>query len=136
MEPTRSILVCEEDGEPNPRGGFESGVVAPAAVAADSARRHVPARRPRTLVARTVSTGGHATSGFSSMPLAVDGYIRVSKVGGRASKRLISPALQREQIHAWARARGVRVLEVGHKPCGSSRRDHPRRHLGPVADRL
>jgi hypothetical protein len=51
-------------------------------------------------------------SGSSSMPLAVDGYVRVSRVGGRASKRFISPALQREQIHAWARPRGVHVLEV------------------------
>ena len=53
-------------------------------------------------------------SGSSSIPLAVDGYIRVSKVGGRAGRRFISPALQREQIHAWAtsarraRAGGVR----------------------------
>jgi len=46
------------------------------------------------------------------MPLAVDGYVRVSKVGGRASRRFISPALQREQIHAWANLQGARVLEV------------------------
>ena len=44
--------------------------------------------------------------------LAVDGYVRVSKVGGRAGRRFISPTLQREQIHAWANMRGARVLEV------------------------
>ena len=46
------------------------------------------------------------------LPLAVDGYIRVSKVGGRAGPRFISPALQREQIGAWATARGAHVLEI------------------------
>ena len=49
---------------------------------------------------------------ISATPLVVDGYVRVSKVGGRAGRRFISPALQREQIHAWAKARGAHVLEV------------------------
>src|SRR5688572_30718210 len=65
------------------------------------------------LVGSRIPTGGHAMSQSNpTMPLAVDGYDRVSKVGGRASRRLISPALQREQIHAWATTRGARVLEV------------------------
>jgi DNA invertase Pin-like site-specific DNA recombinase len=44
--------------------------------------------------------------------MAVDGYIRVSRVGLRQGERFISPAVQRERIQAWAAARGVRVLEV------------------------
>ena len=49
---------------------------------------------------------------ISATPLVVDGYVRVSKVGGRAGTRFVSPVLQREQIHAWAKARGAHVLEV------------------------
>src|SRR4051794_24837085 len=44
--------------------------------------------------------------------LSVDGYVRVSRVGGRRGERFISPAVQRELIESWAAARGLRVLEV------------------------
>jgi DNA invertase Pin-like site-specific DNA recombinase len=44
--------------------------------------------------------------------LAVDGYVRVSKVGHRKGERFISPAVQREAINGWALARGARVLEI------------------------
>ena len=43
---------------------------------------------------------------------AVDGYVRVSHVGGRHGERFISPAVQRERIAAWARARGFTLLKV------------------------
>jgi DNA invertase Pin-like site-specific DNA recombinase len=44
--------------------------------------------------------------------MLLDGYIRVSRVGGREGERFISPAAQREQIEAWIRARGANVGEV------------------------
>jgi DNA invertase Pin-like site-specific DNA recombinase len=44
--------------------------------------------------------------------LAVDGYVRVSKVGKRKGERFISPEVQREQIESWGAMRGARVLEV------------------------
>jgi DNA invertase Pin-like site-specific DNA recombinase len=49
-----------------------------------------------------------ATIGF----VLVDGYVRVSHVGGRAGERFISPSVQREQIQAWATMRGATVGEV------------------------
>src|SRR3954471_9069732 len=39
------------------------------------------------------------------------GYVRVSVVGGRAGESFISPSVQREQIEAWARLRGVDIVE-------------------------
>jgi DNA invertase Pin-like site-specific DNA recombinase len=44
--------------------------------------------------------------------LVLDGYVRVSKVGGRDGERFISPAVQREQIEAWASSRGHRLGQV------------------------
>jgi DNA invertase Pin-like site-specific DNA recombinase len=41
----------------------------------------------------------------------LDGYIRVSRVGGRAGPSFISPRLQREQIAAWARFKEVEIAE-------------------------
>jgi DNA invertase Pin-like site-specific DNA recombinase len=39
----------------------------------------------------------------------LDGYIRVSRVGGREGERFISPEDQREQIDRWAKLRGVSI---------------------------
>ncbi len=39
----------------------------------------------------------------------MDGYIRVSRVGGRAGDSFISPDVQREQIANWAKLRGVTI---------------------------
>lgn len=39
----------------------------------------------------------------------MDGYIRVSRVAGRAGDSFISPDVQREQIAAWAKLRGVTI---------------------------
>ncbi len=41
--------------------------------------------------------------------MAVDGYIRVSRVAGREGDSFISPAVQQEQIEGWAKARGATV---------------------------
>src|SRR6188472_295141 len=44
--------------------------------------------------------------------MLVDGYVRVSRVGKRSGERFISPAVQREQITAWATMRGAQVAHV------------------------
>jgi site-specific DNA recombinase len=42
----------------------------------------------------------------------IDGYVRVSRVGGRSGERFISPDVQREQITAWADGRGAALTRV------------------------
>jgi DNA invertase Pin-like site-specific DNA recombinase len=44
--------------------------------------------------------------------LSMDGYVRVSRVGGRRGERFISRAVQRELIESWATMHGARVLHV------------------------
>src|SRR5215212_2245786 len=39
----------------------------------------------------------------------MDGYVRISRVGGREGESFISPKLQREQIEAYATARGFTI---------------------------
>ncbi|MCW3032518.1 MAG: recombinase family protein [Solirubrobacterales bacterium] len=39
----------------------------------------------------------------------MDGYVRVSRVAGREGDSFISPAVQREQIEAWAKLRSVEI---------------------------
>jgi site-specific DNA recombinase len=41
----------------------------------------------------------------------LDGYIRVSRVGGREGDTFISPEVQRDQIETWAKLRGVMIGE-------------------------
>lgn len=38
-----------------------------------------------------------------------DGYVRVSRVGGRSGESFISPDVQRQQIEGWAAMRGTRI---------------------------
>lgn len=45
-------------------------------------------------------------------PLRVDGYVRVSRVGYRGGERFISASVQREQIAAYARLHGLKLLQV------------------------
>ena len=62
----------------------------------------------------------------ASEQLSVDGYVRVSRVGGRRGDRFISPAVQRELIKGWAAMHGARVLEVFEELDESGRRaDRP-----------
>jgi DNA invertase Pin-like site-specific DNA recombinase len=62
----------------------------------------------------------------ASEPLPVDGYVRVSRVGRRRGERFMSPALQREQIEAWASACDARVLTIFEELDQSGRRpDRP-----------
>jgi site-specific DNA recombinase len=44
--------------------------------------------------------------------MIVDGYIRVSRVGGREGESFISPALQRESISAWAHAKAHELATI------------------------
>jgi site-specific DNA recombinase len=50
----------------------------------------------------------------TAAPLALDAYIRVSKVAGRSGESFISPTVQRERIAAWAQLNGVEV--TWHEP--------------------
>ena len=43
--------------------------------------------------------------------MELDGYIRVSRVAGREGDSFISPRLQREQIAAYATARGFTIAK-------------------------
>lgn len=42
----------------------------------------------------------------------MDGYVRVSQVRGRSGESFISPDVQREQIHAWAKLHKVEIAQV------------------------
>lgn len=44
--------------------------------------------------------------------MLLDGYVRVSKVGGREGASFISPELQREEIENWARFKRAEISEV------------------------
>jgi DNA invertase Pin-like site-specific DNA recombinase len=43
--------------------------------------------------------------------LRLDGYIRVSRVGGRIGESFISPEVQREQIEIWAQLMNAQIIE-------------------------
>lgn len=44
--------------------------------------------------------------------MKLDGYVRVSRVGGRSGERFISPEVQRERIAAHAKANGHKVARI------------------------
>jgi DNA invertase Pin-like site-specific DNA recombinase len=43
--------------------------------------------------------------------MKLDGYIRVSRVGGRSGDAFISPGEQKERVRAWARGQGHRIAK-------------------------
>lgn len=43
--------------------------------------------------------------------MKLDGYIRVSRVGGRSGDAFISPGEQKERVRAWAKAQGHRIAK-------------------------
>ena len=47
---------------------------------------------------------------LGDLELAVDGYIRISRVGDRSGESYISPDVQRRAIEAWAAERGVELI--------------------------
>ena len=58
--------------------------------------------------------------------MLIDGYVRVSHVGGRTGERFLSPSVQRDQIEAWARRTGAMLGEVFEELDESgARRDRP-----------
>src|SRR3954452_21707162 len=57
---------------------------------------------------------GHSLPSLADLTLAVDGYIRVSRVGDRSGESYISPEVQREAIETWARERDIEL--VLHEP--------------------
>jgi DNA invertase Pin-like site-specific DNA recombinase len=57
----------------------------------------------------------------------IDGYIRVSQVGGRHGERFISPQVQRDQIRGWAKLNHASVGEIFEELDESgARRDRPK----------
>ena len=55
-----------------------------------------------------------------------DGYIRVSRVGGRAGESFIAPEVQRQKIQAWADLHGVQIVQWWEEPDQSGKkRDRP-----------
>jgi site-specific DNA recombinase len=49
----------------------------------------------------------------------MDGYIRVSRVGGRSGDSFISPRVQRDAISRWAAAHGL-TMDVWHEDLDQS----------------
>jgi site-specific DNA recombinase len=45
----------------------------------------------------------------AARPTSADGYLRVSRTGGREGERFISPDVQRQKIEAWAEANRVEI---------------------------
>jgi hypothetical protein len=43
--------------------------------------------------------------------LQLDGYIRVSRVGGREGESFVSPEARQEQIETWARLMSAQIIE-------------------------
>ena len=67
--------------------------------------------------------------------LRLDGYIRVSQVGGRAGENFISPDTQRDKINDWARFKGHEVVEW-HEELDVSGRKANRPKLDEVMRRI
>jgi DNA invertase Pin-like site-specific DNA recombinase len=67
--------------------------------------------------------------------MLLDGYIRVSRVGGRGGERFISPSVQREQIEGWIHARRASVGEVFEELDESGARGN-RPRLGEAIERV
>jgi DNA invertase Pin-like site-specific DNA recombinase len=56
----------------------------------------------------------------------LDGYVRVSQVGGRAGETFISPEVQREEIKRWATRHGAVIAHVFQEmDVSGARRDRP-----------
>lgn len=49
---------------------------------------------------------------MTQTPRRMAGYIRVSRVNGRAGENFISPELQREKIDTWAKLKGIEIVHI------------------------
>jgi site-specific DNA recombinase len=67
--------------------------------------------------------------------LTLDGYVRVSDVHGREGDSFISPEVQREQIAAWAKSRGVKIV-AWHEDLDISGGKRSRAGLDAALDRI
>jgi len=70
------------------------------------------------------------------MNATMDGYIRVSRVGGRKGESFISPKVQREKIKGWAELHDVKLGEVVVEEDVSGARPVDDRELGTLLKRV
>lgn len=70
------------------------------------------------------------------MPATMDGYIRVSRVGGRAGESYLSPKLQREKLTSWAKLHEVRLEQVVVEEDVSGAKPVDERELGDLLRRV
>jgi DNA invertase Pin-like site-specific DNA recombinase len=68
-------------------------------------------------------------------PRRVDGYIRVSQVGGRGGETFISPEVQREKIEAWANYKSCEIGAI-HEELDVSGRKASRPKLDAMMERI
>lgn len=66
----------------------------------------------------------------------MDGYIRVSRVGGREGERYISPTVQREKIEGWASLHDVALGELVVEEDVSGAKPVDQRELGRLLERV
>jgi hypothetical protein len=55
--------------------------------------------------------------------MAFDGYVRISRVGGREGDSFLSPAIQRDSIRRQAKAKGVDLGELVEEAEFAARRE-------------
>ena len=74
-----------------------------------------------------MTTRSDATTAVSDkIPATADGYIRVSRVGGREGESFISPDVQRKKIEAWAELHEVEIVQWWEElDASGARRDRP-----------
>src|SRR6266700_1637508 len=71
-----------------------------------------------------------------NVPATMDGYIRVSRVGGRTGESYISPKVQREKITGWAKLHDVTLSQVVVEEDVSGARPVDERELGKLLERV
>jgi site-specific DNA recombinase len=102
-------------------------------LATASSLSQVAARRYE-LPKKLPPTGTPPTRGGTARP-PLDGYVRVSRLGGRQGERFLSPRLQEEAIRAYARAHDAQVGRV-FVELGRSGTDSRRPQLATVLARV
>jgi len=104
------------------RQGLALGLAAPPPVS----RQHQPAdaNRSSALRMRGKKMNVYSAGPKAGQALPLDGYVRVSHVGGRGGVSFISPDLQEERIRAYARARDFEIALV-HRELDRSGADRP-----------
>ena len=70
------------------------------------------------------------------MPATMDGYIRVSRVSGRAGESYISPKVQRDKITGWAKLHDVTLGQIVVEEDVSGAKPIEERELGELLKRV